>query len=51
MSAMFGTDIWLAAPTAARANLLTGTQFRSELTNLMRWRLQRYLGYQATLDF
>jgi hypothetical protein len=41
MSAMFGTDIWLEALTAARANLLTGTQFRSELTNLMRWRLER----------
>jgi len=37
----FGTDIWLEALTAARANLLTGAQFRSELTNLMPWRLER----------
>lgn len=48
---MFGTDIWLEALAGARRNLLTGMQFREELTNLMRWRLEHDLGYEATLDF
>jgi three-Cys-motif partner protein len=51
MSRMFGTDIWLEALNAARKNILTGGQFRAELTNLMRWRLEHDLGYQTTLDF
>ena len=51
MTKMFGTDIWLEGLTAVRQNLLTGTQFRSELTNLMRWRLEHDLGYMTTLDF
>jgi three-Cys-motif partner protein len=51
MTRMFGTDIWLEALQGARQNLLTGAQFRSELTNLMRWRLEHKLGYKTTLDF
>jgi three-Cys-motif partner protein len=51
MTRMFGTDIWLEALHAAREGLLTGAEFRSELTNLMRWRLERDLGYKTTLDF
>ncbi|HUK70880.1 MAG TPA: three-Cys-motif partner protein TcmP [Streptosporangiaceae bacterium] len=51
MSSMFGTDIWLEALQAARENLLPGAEFRRELTNLMRWRLEQELGYQTTLDF
>ena len=51
MTRMFGTDIWLEALKATRANILTGAQFRSELTNLMRWRLEKDLGYKTTLDF
>jgi len=51
MTRMFGTDIWLEALTAVRRDLLSGAQFRSELTNLMRWRLEHEFGYQATLDF
>jgi hypothetical protein len=30
---------------------MTGAQFRDELTNLMRWRLEKYLGYKTTLGF
>jgi len=48
---MFGTDIWLDAAEARRKHLLTGAQFRAELTNLMRWRLQEDLGYWMTLTF
>jgi three-Cys-motif partner protein len=51
MTRMFGTDIWLEALDARRQHLLTGGQFRGELTNLMRWRLEQDLGYQATLTF
>lgn len=51
MSSMFGTDIWTDALHAARENLLTGAGFRAELTNLMRWRLERDLGYKTTLVF
>jgi hypothetical protein len=51
MTRMFGTDIWVEALTANRTGLLTPCQFRDELTNLMRWRLQQDLGYKATLDF
>jgi hypothetical protein len=34
-----------------RQKLLSGAQFRAELTNLMRWRLEKDLGYEATLTF
>lgn len=51
MSSMFGTDIWTDALHATRDGLLTGAAFRDELTNLMRWRLERDLGYETTLVF
>jgi three-Cys-motif partner protein len=51
MTRMFGTDIWIEALDAARQNLLTGREFRAELTNLMRWRLEQDLEYQATKVF
>ncbi len=51
MTRMFGTDVWLEALNASRRGLLSGAQFRDELTNLMRWRLEHDLSYQATLDF
>jgi three-Cys-motif partner protein len=51
VTGMFGTDIWTEALTATRHGRLTGAQFRAELTNLMRWRLERDLGYKTTLAF
>jgi three-Cys-motif partner protein len=51
MSAMFGTDAWTEALDARRAGELSGADFRSELTNLMRWRLEQDLGYKTTLVF
>ena len=51
MTAMFGTDVWLGALTMAREGRLTGSQFRAELTNLMRWRLETVLGYKTTMVF
>lgn len=51
VTSMFGTDIWIEALIATRNNRLTGAQFRAELTNLMRWRLEQDLGYKTTLAF
>ncbi|GGO30145.1 hypothetical protein GCM10010116_60400 [Microbispora rosea subsp. aerata] len=51
MSLMFGTEQWREALAATREGDLTGAQFRDELTNLMRWRLERDLGYKATRVF
>jgi three-Cys-motif partner protein len=51
ITAMFGTDIWTEALTATRDGRLTGAEFRAELTNLMRWRLEQDLGYKTTLAF
>ena len=51
ITGMFGTDIWTEALRATRTAHLTGAQFRAELTNLMRWRLEHNLGYKTTLAF
>lgn len=51
MTKMFGTNIWLDALNAVRGNQMSAAQFREELTNLMRWRLEHDLGYRTTLDF
>jgi three-Cys-motif partner protein len=51
MTAMFGTDVWTEALDATRAGELGPADFRSELTNLMRWRLEQELGYKTTLVF
>ena len=51
VTGMFGTDIWTDALAATRDNRLTGAQFRAELTNLMRWRLEQDLGYKTTFAF
>lgn len=51
MSAMFVTDLWLETLQARRGRTLTAAEFRSELTNLMRWRLERDLRYKTSLEF
>jgi three-Cys-motif partner protein len=51
ITAMFGTDMWTDALDATRAGELSPADFRSELTNLMRWRLEQALGYKTTLVF
>lgn len=51
MNAMFGTDAWLDALEATRDDTLSGKQFESELTNLMRWRMEKVLGYKKTRTF
>jgi three-Cys-motif partner protein len=51
MNTMFDTDLWFQALEATREGRLTPEQFRSELTNLMRWRLEQSLGYKKTRVF
>ena len=46
---MFGTTQWRELWHARRDGFLTGEQFRAELVNLMRWRLERDLGYSTTI--
>jgi three-Cys-motif partner protein len=48
---MLGTTQWRAAYDARRTNELDGEQFRDALTNWMRWRLERDLGYSNTHAF
>lgn len=49
VDAMFGTDQWRELWTARHDDVITPAQFRDELVNLMRWRLQHELGYQTTM--
>ncbi|MGA4993873.1 three-Cys-motif partner protein TcmP [Nonomuraea bangladeshensis] len=51
MTSMFGTEQWYDALLATREGDLTGAEFRDELTNLMRWGLERQLGYKTTRVF
>jgi len=48
---MFGDDSWLQAYYAWQRGLLSPTDFREELANLMRWRLEHALGYKVTHEF
>ncbi|QXJ22530.1 three-Cys-motif partner protein TcmP [Actinomadura graeca] len=48
---MFGTDEWFDALEATQNGILSGPQFEHELTNLMRWRMERVLGYRKTRAF
>lgn len=45
---LFGSDEWIAISDAREAGMLNAEQARYEYTNLMRWRLQKVLGYERT---
>jgi three-Cys-motif partner protein len=45
---LFGTSIWRPILAARRSGLLDPEQTRDELTNLMRWRLEKNLEYRYT---
>ncbi|SPT59258.1 three-Cys-motif partner protein TcmP [Actinomadura madurae] len=51
MNALFGTDSWTQALEATREDILSGPEFKAELTNLMRWRMEQVLGYRTTRTF
>lgn len=46
---MFGTSQWRELWQARRDRMLNAEQFRNELVNLMRWRLEKELGYATTI--
>ncbi|MCF6391031.1 three-Cys-motif partner protein TcmP [Mycobacterium sp. MBM] len=46
---MFGTTQWRELWQARRDGMLKPEQFRNELVNLMRWRLEKVLGYATTI--
>ncbi|WP_255785797.1 three-Cys-motif partner protein TcmP [Mycobacteroides abscessus] len=46
---MFGTSQWRELWRARRDDVLNAEQFRAELVNLMRWRLEKVLGYATTI--
>ena len=48
VDAMLGTVEWREVYEARVRGDITGRQFRSELDNWMRWRLERRLGYKTT---
>jgi hypothetical protein len=47
-SAMFGCEDWKDIHEARRRDLITPEEFRDELLNLMRWRLEHVLRYGIT---
>jgi three-Cys-motif partner protein len=49
VDAMFGTDQWRELWNARRDGVINPAQFRAELVNLMRWRLEHELGYRTTI--
>jgi three-Cys-motif partner protein len=51
VDAMLGTTDWRIAYNARIADELTAGQFRDELTNWMRWKLENSLGYKHTHAF
>lgn len=48
---MYGTDAWHLAYEDRCRGMLTASELRNELLNLMRWRLERVLGYSVTHSF
>jgi hypothetical protein len=46
---MFGTPQWRELWCARQDGVLNAEQFRAELVNLMRWRLEKELGYATTI--
>ena len=51
IDAMFGSQAWTAIYDDRKAEYLSGADFRSEMVNLMRWRLENNLGYKNTHSF
>jgi three-Cys-motif partner protein len=47
-SRLFGCDDWKDIHQARRDREISGEEFRDELVNLMRWRLERKLHYRVT---
>ncbi len=48
ITALFGSEEWLPVAQGRRRHLLSPAEVRFELVNLMRWRLERVLGYRES---
>lgn len=46
---MYGTNQWRELAAGRSDRLLTGKQYKAELVNLMRWRIEKDLGYASTM--
>lgn len=46
---MYGTNQWRELAAGRSDHLLTGKQYKAELVNLMRWRIEKDLGYASTM--
>lgn len=51
VTAMLGSEEWVAVAEARRRGLLDAPAARAEWVNLMRWRLERDLGYRKSYSF
>lgn len=51
VTAMLGSDEWMPIAEGRRRGLLSAAAARAEWVNLMRWRLERSLGYQKSYSF
>lgn len=51
ITSMYGSEDWRDAYIARGRELLSPSELRDELLNLMRWRLETVLGYHATHSF
>lgn len=51
VTAMYGSEEWIDIIQARRSNLLSPADVRTELINLMRYRLEWVLGYKTTHTF
>ena len=48
VDALYGTSDWRRIQSAREKAQVTAEQYRDEMVNLLRWRLERELGYQLT---
>jgi len=51
VTAMLGSEEWVPIAEARRTGLLSGAQARQQWVNLMRWRLEKHLGYKKSYPF
>jgi three-Cys-motif partner protein len=48
VDALYGTNDWRRIQSARSRGIISAEEYRDEMVNLLRWRLERELGYQLT---
>lgn len=51
LTAMFGSEEWIPIVQARKKGVIEPVEAKTELLNLMRWRIENVLGYRATHPF